>query len=81
MNMVTPVSLQYFFFFLSRKDLSESQKNCEDLKGRLKHQDSLTASSNLTRVGGLCLKCAQHEAVLSQTHSNVHMQTVERLTK
>ncbi|KYO23837.1 serologically defined colon cancer antigen 8 [Alligator mississippiensis] len=64
-----------------RKDLSESQKNCEDLKGRLKHQDSLTASSNLTRVGGLCLKCAQHEAVLSQTHSNVHMQTVERLTK
>uniref|UniRef100_A0A7M4G044 SHH signaling and ciliosis regulator SDCCAG8 n=1 Tax=Crocodylus porosus TaxID=8502 RepID=A0A7M4G044_CROPO len=64
-----------------RKDLSESQNNCEDLKGRLKHQDSLIASSNLTRVGGLCLKCAQHEAVLSQTHSNVHMQTIERLTK
>uniref|UniRef100_A0A674IV40 Serologically defined colon cancer antigen 8 n=1 Tax=Terrapene triunguis TaxID=2587831 RepID=A0A674IV40_9SAUR len=64
-----------------RKDLSESEKNCEDLKGRLKHQDSLIATSNSNRVGGLCLKCAQHEAVLSQTHSNVHMQTIERLTK
>uniref|UniRef100_A0A8C8R9G8 Serologically defined colon cancer antigen 8 n=1 Tax=Pelusios castaneus TaxID=367368 RepID=A0A8C8R9G8_9SAUR len=65
----------------SRKDLSESEKNCEDLKGRLKHQDTLIAASNSNRVGGLCLKCAQHEAVLSQTHSNVHMQTIERLTK
>ncbi|XP_039386435.1 serologically defined colon cancer antigen 8 isoform X2 [Mauremys reevesii] len=64
-----------------RKDLSESEKNCEDLKGRLKHQDSLIATSNSNRVGGLCLKCAQHEAVLSQTHSSVHMQTIERLTK
>ncbi|XP_073194356.1 serologically defined colon cancer antigen 8 isoform X5 [Lepidochelys kempii] len=64
-----------------RKDLSESEKNCEDLKGRLKHRDSLIATTNSNRVGGLCLKCAQHEAVLSQTHSNVHMQTIERLTK
>ncbi|KAG3257932.1 serologically defined colon cancer antigen 8 isoform X6 [Ictidomys tridecemlineatus] len=32
-------------------------------------------------VGGLCLKCAQHEAVLSQTHNNVHIQTIERLSK
>ncbi|XP_050806348.1 serologically defined colon cancer antigen 8 isoform X3 [Gopherus flavomarginatus] len=64
-----------------RKDLSVSEKNCEDLKGRLKHQESLIATSNYNRVGGLCLKCAQHEAVLSQTHSNVHMHTIERLTK
>lgn len=27
------------------------------------------------------MKCAQHEAVLSQTHNNVHIQTIERLTK
>uniref|UniRef100_A0ABM5FV30 Serologically defined colon cancer antigen 8 isoform X3 n=1 Tax=Pogona vitticeps TaxID=103695 RepID=A0ABM5FV30_9SAUR len=63
-----------------RKELAESQKNCEELNGRLKHQ-SLLASSNSNRVGGLCLKCAQHEAVLSQTHSHVHMQAIERLTK
>ncbi|NWX89394.1 SDCG8 protein, partial [Nothoprocta pentlandii] len=64
-----------------RKDLSESQKTCQDLEGRLKHQKSLTSTTNASRVGGLCLKCAQHEAVLAQTHSNVHMQTIERLTK
>lgn len=69
------------FPFLFRKDLAESQKNCEDLKERLKHKESLLAANISNRVGGLCLKCAQHEAVLSQTHNNVHMQTIERLTK
>ncbi|XP_029790702.1 serologically defined colon cancer antigen 8 isoform X3 [Suricata suricatta] len=64
-----------------RKDLAEYQKNCEDLKGRLKHKESLLAANTSNRAGGLCLKCAQHEAVLSQTHNNVHMQTIERLTK
>lgn len=66
---------------LLRKDLIEYQKNCEDLKERLKHKESLLAASASSRVGGLCLKCAQHEAVLSQTHSNVHIQTIETLTK
>ncbi|XP_030891132.1 serologically defined colon cancer antigen 8 [Leptonychotes weddellii] len=64
-----------------RKDLAEYQKNCEDLKERLKHKESLLAANMSNCVGGLCLKCAQHEAVLSQTHNNVHMQTIERLTK
>ncbi|XP_061482095.1 serologically defined colon cancer antigen 8 [Rhineura floridana] len=63
-----------------RKELSESEKNCEDLSGRLKHQHLLSAANHSNRVGGLCLQCAQHEAVLSQTHSNIHMQTIERLT-
>ncbi|OBS73511.1 hypothetical protein A6R68_15951, partial [Neotoma lepida] len=66
---------------LLRKDLVEYQKTCEDLKERLKHKESLLAASVSSRVGGLCLKCAQHEAVLSQTHSNVHIQTIETLTK
>ncbi|XP_032245266.1 serologically defined colon cancer antigen 8 isoform X5 [Phoca vitulina] len=64
-----------------RKDLAEYQKNCEDLKERLKHKESLLAANTSNCVGGLCLKCAQHEAVLSQTHNNVHVQTIERLTK
>lgn len=66
---------------LLRKDLVEYQKNCEDLKERLKHKESLLAAGASSRVGGLCLKCAQHEAVLSQTHSNVHIQAIETLTK
>ncbi|NXE88959.1 SDCG8 protein, partial [Menura novaehollandiae] len=64
-----------------RKDLSESQKTCKDLEGRLKHQKSVFSARNSSRVGGLCLNCAQHEAVLAQTHCNVHVQTIERLTK
>ncbi|XP_016006725.2 serologically defined colon cancer antigen 8 isoform X3 [Rousettus aegyptiacus] len=64
-----------------RKELAEYQKNCEDLKERLRHKESLLAANVSNRVGGLCLKCAQHEAVLSQTHNNVHIQTIERLTK
>ncbi|XP_058525396.1 serologically defined colon cancer antigen 8 [Ochotona princeps] len=64
-----------------RKGLAEYQKNCEDLKEQLKQKESLLAVNVSDRVGGLCLKCAQHEAVLSQTHHNVHLQTIERLTK
>ncbi|NXN30826.1 SDCG8 protein, partial [Nycticryphes semicollaris] len=64
-----------------RKDLAESQKTCKDLEGRLKHQKYLVSATNSSRVGGLCLKCAQQEAVLAQTHSNVHIQTIKRLTK
>ncbi|KAM6217409.1 LOW QUALITY PROTEIN: serologically defined colon cancer antigen 8 [Rhynchocyon petersi] len=64
-----------------RKDLAAYQKKCEDLQERLKHKESLLAANVSNRVGGLCLKCAQHEAVLSKTHKNVHVQTIERLTK
>ncbi|XP_039553799.1 serologically defined colon cancer antigen 8 isoform X4 [Passer montanus] len=64
-----------------RKDLSESQKTCKDLEGRLKHQKSLFAARSSSQVGGLCLNCAQHEAILAQTHCNVHVQTIERLTR
>uniref|UniRef100_A0A8C6KAE4 Uncharacterized protein n=1 Tax=Melopsittacus undulatus TaxID=13146 RepID=A0A8C6KAE4_MELUD len=64
-----------------RKDLSESQKTCKDLEGRLKHQQLLVSAPNSNWVGGLCLKCAQHEAVLAETYSNIHMQTIERVTK
>ncbi|XP_030668443.1 serologically defined colon cancer antigen 8 isoform X3 [Nomascus leucogenys] len=64
-----------------RNNLAEYQKTCEDLKEQLKHKEFLLAANTGNRVGGLCLKCAQHEAVLSQTHTNVHMQTIERLVK
>ncbi|NXM44819.1 SDCG8 protein, partial [Gymnorhina tibicen] len=64
-----------------RKDLSESQKTCKDLEGRLKHQKSLVSARNSNQVAGLCLNCAQHEAILAQTHCNVHVQTIERLTR
>ncbi|XP_067844753.1 serologically defined colon cancer antigen 8 homolog isoform X4 [Heptranchias perlo] len=64
-----------------RKDLSESQKECQELMGRLKHQESLLVMNCSDRVAGLCLKCAQHEAVLARTHSDVHVKAVDRLRK
>lgn len=65
-----------------KKDLVSSQKECEEVKGRLRHKETTAALVGTgQRVGGLCIKCAQHEAVLAETHSNVHVQAIERLTK
>ncbi|XP_061084862.1 serologically defined colon cancer antigen 8 homolog isoform X1 [Conger conger] len=61
-----------------RKDLAASQKECEEVKGRRARE---AASARAPQVGGLCVKCAQHEAVLAHTHTNVHVQAIERLTK
>ncbi|XP_060781616.1 serologically defined colon cancer antigen 8 homolog isoform X2 [Neoarius graeffei] len=65
-----------------KKELVSLQTECEDLKERLRHKDAMASVSGAgQRVGGLCLKCAQHEAVLAETHSNIHVQAIERLTK
>lgn len=65
-----------------KKDLASVQKDYEETKERLRHKEVMAAATGSgQRVGGLCLKCAQHEAVLAETHSNVHVQTIERLTK
>uniref|UniRef100_A0A4W5NY45 SHH signaling and ciliogenesis regulator sdccag8 n=1 Tax=Hucho hucho TaxID=62062 RepID=A0A4W5NY45_9TELE len=64
------------------KNLASSQKECEEVKGRLKHKEAMAAAGSSKQcVGGLCLKCAQNEAVLAETHSNMHIQAIERLTK
>ncbi|XP_035519379.1 serologically defined colon cancer antigen 8 homolog [Morone saxatilis] len=68
-----------------RKDLSVSQKECEEVKVRLRHREKQAADAlradGSPRVAGLCLKCAQHEAVLAGTHTNLHVQAIDRLTK
>uniref|UniRef100_A0A8C7XZZ9 SHH signaling and ciliogenesis regulator sdccag8 n=1 Tax=Oryzias sinensis TaxID=183150 RepID=A0A8C7XZZ9_9TELE len=69
-----------------RKDLSVSQKECEEVKVRLRHKEKQAAevlkTDGAPRVAGLCLNCAQHEAVLlAETHINLHAQAVDRLTK
>ncbi|CAG6016648.1 unnamed protein product, partial [Menidia menidia] len=68
-----------------RKDLSVSQKECEEVKVRLRHREKQAADAQRAdgapRVAGLCVKCAQHEAVLAGTHTNLHVQAIDRLTK
>lgn len=65
-----------------KKDLTSIQKEYEESKERLRHKEAMAVAAGTgQRVGGLCLKCAQHEAVLAETHTNVHVQSIERLTK
>ncbi|KAM9847535.1 serologically defined colon cancer antigen 8 homolog [Aulostomus maculatus] len=68
-----------------RKDLSVSQRDCEEVKVRLRQrekqaEDALRADG-APRVAGLCLQCAQHEAIMAGTHTNLHIQAIDRLTK
>ena len=67
----------------TRKELASCRKEGEEVKCRLRHQEAAAAASRGAQptVGGLCLKCAQHEAVLAETHSNMHVQAIDRLTK
>jgi len=55
------------------------------VKVRLRHREKQAADAlradGAPRVAGLCLKCAQHEAVLAGTHTNLHVQAIDRLTK
>lgn len=73
------------FASLRRKDLAVSQKECEEVRVRLRHKEKQTAAASRAdgapRVEGLCLKCAQHEAVMAGTHTNLHVQAIDRLTK
>ncbi|XP_061414947.1 serologically defined colon cancer antigen 8 [Lethenteron reissneri] len=60
-----------------RMDLSESQRKCEEFRLKLRQQEGPGGGV----PGGLCVKCAQHKAVLAHTHSDAHVQTIGRLTK
>lgn len=55
------------------------------MKDRLRHREKQAADAlradGAPRVAGLCLNCAQHEAVLAGTHTNLHVQTIDRLKK
>ncbi|GLD63959.1 serologically defined colon cancer antigen 8 homolog [Lates japonicus] len=68
-----------------RKDLSVSQKECEEVRVLLRRKEKQAADAlragGAPCVAGLCLKCAQHEAVLAGTHTNLHVQAIDRLTK
>ncbi|KAM6922418.1 serologically defined colon cancer antigen 8 homolog [Lycodopsis pacificus] len=68
-----------------RKDLSVSQKECEEVKDRLRLREKQAADAlradGAPRVAGMCLNCAQHEAVLAGTHTNLHVQAIDRLKK
>lgn len=51
------------------------------LRQKEKHAANALRADGTPGVAGLCLKCAQHEAVLAGTHTNLHVQAIDRLTK
>ncbi|XP_061692500.1 serologically defined colon cancer antigen 8 homolog isoform X4 [Syngnathoides biaculeatus] len=68
-----------------RRDLSLSQKDCEELTACMRNAEKEAPSSVrvdcVPRVSGLCLKCAQQEALLAGAPANAHVQALDRLTK
>ncbi|KAI4812286.1 hypothetical protein KUCAC02_023686 [Chaenocephalus aceratus] len=61
------VIYQAQFESLEAQVISLSQKECEEVKVRLRHREKQAADAlradGAPRVAGLCLQCAQHEAV------------------
>ncbi|KAG8444538.1 hypothetical protein GDO86_009629, partial [Hymenochirus boettgeri] len=63
-----------------RKDLADSQKQCEELHCQLKNSNFETQTRNSTNVNALCLKCTS-ESVFTQKQANIHKTTIEKLTR
>lgn len=68
-----------------RKDLSLSQRECEELKVRLGQTEKEAAEAlragGAPRVSRMCRKCAQLEAATAESHPDEHVQTIGRLKK
>ncbi|XP_057704415.1 serologically defined colon cancer antigen 8 homolog isoform X2 [Corythoichthys intestinalis] len=67
-----------------RRDLLHSQKECKELMACLRQSEKemvALKANEAPRVAGLCLKCAQQEAVLASAPANIHAQALDRLTK
>lgn len=73
------------FFLAFRKDLSFSQRECEELKVRLSQREKEAAEAlragGAPCVAGLCLTCAQQHAVSADSQTNQHVQTISKLKK
>uniref|UniRef100_A0A3Q4AZ44 Serologically defined colon cancer antigen 8 n=1 Tax=Mola mola TaxID=94237 RepID=A0A3Q4AZ44_MOLML len=67
---------------ISLKDLSVSQKECEEVKVRLRHREKQDAlkDNGAPCVAGICLKCAKHEAGLAGPDTNLYLQAIDKLT-
>ena len=67
-----------------REELQTSQREVDELRGKLRMQMSLLSGDPDAAVclaGGLCIKCAQNEAVLAvSAHGNVR-ESLEKVSR
>ncbi|XP_070579076.1 serologically defined colon cancer antigen 8 homolog isoform X3 [Ptychodera flava] len=66
----------------ARNELERAEHTIDKLKSNLRHLESqdLLSGNEKTHVAGLCLKCAQNEAVIASTHVDANVKLVQRIT-
>ncbi|XP_072031037.1 serologically defined colon cancer antigen 8 homolog isoform X2 [Amphiura filiformis] len=67
----------------SREQLDKFEKECDDLRGKLRMAESANLLSREDSIiqDGLCIKCAQYDAVIANTHASPNVKAMERITK
>ena len=62
-----------------REDADKYKRELEDTKTKLRMQESLSKGDQVSVTAGLCIHCAQNEAVLPGGFSNKH--ALDSMTK
>ncbi|XP_022103660.1 serologically defined colon cancer antigen 8 homolog isoform X2 [Acanthaster planci] len=66
----------------TRSELEKYERQCDELRSKLRMAESINLMSReeTQLENGLCVKCAQHEAVIASTHGSAHVKAMERIT-
>ncbi|XP_038074906.1 serologically defined colon cancer antigen 8 homolog isoform X1 [Patiria miniata] len=66
----------------TRSELEKYERQCDELRSKLRMAESVNLMSREESQleNGLCVRCAQHEAVIASTHGSAHAKAVERIT-
>ncbi|XP_071799756.1 serologically defined colon cancer antigen 8 homolog isoform X2 [Asterias amurensis] len=66
----------------TRSELDKYERQCDELRSKLRMAEtvSLMGRDESEVQKGLCIKCAQHEAVIASTHGSAHVKAMERVT-
>ena len=67
-----------------REELQASQKEIDELKGKLRMKNSLLSAdpdADINLAAGLCIKCAQNEAVLAPSSGGTMRESLEKVSR
>ncbi|XP_078672429.1 serologically defined colon cancer antigen 8 homolog isoform X1 [Branchiostoma floridae x Branchiostoma belcheri] len=69
----------------TKSELGRKEEECDALQGKVRQQESLgllgPGVGETRQVGGVCIRCAQQEAVLSGTQVGTLEQNLQRVTR
>ena len=77
-----PQSSHLNHFFNSREEVEKYEKEVHELNAKLRLQNAYNSvdQTTATMASGLCIRCAQNEAVLPESYGS-QKQSVDKLTK